>query len=155
MRDSMDELIFRKIKNVKAPRKAHRADAGYDFFIPEFPDFKETTIFPQENLLVPSGIKALVPFGYALVAFAKSGVCTKTGLIPGASVVDSGYTGEIHLHLINSSLQPVTVYPGQKIIQFLLLPVGDAKLREVDEKQWEIETAWCLRGEGGFGSTGE
>ena len=127
------------------------------FFIPN--DWDDTdliggakTILPGESVLIPSGIKVNVPSGFALVAFNKSGIATRKGLQVGACVVDCGYQGEVHFHLTNSGGPACQIAPGDKIIQFLLLPLGSPELEEVsDEVLYNEETS---RGQGGFGSTG-
>ena len=82
----------------------------------------------------------------------KSGVALKKGLVVGACVVDSDYQGEIHLHLINTSDKPVRIQPGDKLTQFLLIPVDHCLVEVVNEGDlFEEETT---RGSGGFGSTG-
>ena len=76
----------------------------------------------------------------------------KKGLMVGACVVDSDYQGEIHLHLINASNKPVTIEPGDKLTQFLLVPVNHCAVELVDvDELFDKETT---RGSGGFGSTG-
>ena len=93
-----------------------------------------------------------MPDGYALIAMNKSGVSLKKNLMVGACVVDSDYQGEIHLHLINTGNQAVEISAGDKLVQFLLIPVDHGSVEIVDEAElFEKET---LRGAGGFGSTG-
>ena len=82
----------------------------------------------------------------------KSGVSLKKGLMVGACVVDSDYQGEIHLHLINTSTKEVTIEPGDKLVQFLLVPVNHCNIEEVSKTNLFEETT--TRGAGGFGSTG-
>ena len=143
-------MKFCKIRDVKSPERSHNTDAGIDFFIPN--DFETTQIFPHSSINIPSGIKAKVPHGYALIAFNKSGVATKLGLDVGASVVDEGYQGEIHLHLTNTTDYYAKIEKGQKIVQFILLPVNYEMPEEVNED--ELFDSESARGEGGFGSTG-
>ena len=93
-----------------------------------------------------------MPEGYALIAMNKSGVALKKGLMVGACVVDSDYQGEIHLHLVNTSAKSVTIEPGDKLTQFLLIPVDHCSIELVNEPDlFDDETT---RGSGGFGSTG-
>ena len=141
-----------KIRNVKTPTRGTDGSAGIDFFVPN--DFPKDlcTIQPNERFFIPSGIKANVPEGYALIAFNKSGVALKKGLLVGAAVVDSDYQGEIHLHLVNTSYKAVTIEPGEKITQFLLIPVDHCGVTVVEED--ELFTEETTRGSGGFGSTG-
>lgn len=138
-----------KIKDVKTPQRSGRA-AGIDFFIPN--DFPVTTINPGEDILIELGIKVSIPRNYCLIAFNKSGVAIK-GLSVGACVIDEDYQGQLHLHLFNVSKHPVKIMSGQKIIQFLLMPVWHEEIEEVDIT--ELHTEISSRGEGGFGSTGD
>lgn len=140
-----------KIRDVKTPNRANSTDAGIDFFIPN--DYDGTTsIEPGEAVLIPAGVKVEVPEGHALVAFNKSGVATKKGLTVGACVVDCGYQGEVHIHLVNNSSTTSEINPGDKIVQFVLLPLGDPAVELVDNDQ--LYTTESSRGAGGFGSTG-
>lgn len=141
-----------KIRNVKTPRRGTDGSAGIDFFVPDDYPNELCEIKPLERFFIPSGIKANVPDGYALIAMNKSGVALKKGLVVGACVVDSDYQGEIHLHLINTSDKPVRIQPGDKLTQFLLIPVDHCLVEVVNEGDlFEEETT---RGSGGFGSTG-
>ena len=141
-----------RIRDVKTPIRGTTGSAGIDFFVPNDYPPNLCTIDPGDRYFIPSGIKANVPNGYALIAMNKSGVSMKKGLMVGACVVDSDYQGEIHLHLINASNKTVTIEPGDKLTQFLLVPVDHCKTEEVPlGLLFEEETT---RGSGGFGSTG-
>ena len=152
-------MKFTKTRDVKSPNRGTSQSAGIDFYIPN--GWNEGYVYklePGERILIPSGIKLNVPEGNVLIAFNKSGVATKTGVIVGASVVDEDYQGEVHLSIINTN-QPnldksgiVNIVPGEKIMQFILLPVNYDLPVEVpiDELYDELTE----RGEGGFGSTG-
>jgi dUTP pyrophosphatase len=137
-----------KIKNVKTPNRGTPESAGIDFYVPN--DFEDKTLKPGESALIPSGIKVQVPRGYALIAFNKSGVATKQGLMVGACVVDEDYEGEVHLHMTNVSDKDQVIASGQKLVQFILLPVNYDNVEEVHE----LPSRNTLRGAGGFGSTG-
>jgi len=141
-------MKVQKIRQVKTPNRGTDQSAGIDFFVPE--DYPTTALKPGESVLIPSGIKAQVPAGYALIAFNKSGVATKQGLSVGACCVDEDYEGEIHLHMINTSSTIQTISTGQKLVQFILLPVSYAEVQEVTE----LKPRNTQRGAGGFGSTG-
>ena len=70
----------------------------------------------------------------------------------GACVVDSDYQGEIHIHLVNTSKKKVDIEAGEKLIQFLLIPVDHCPVEVVPET--ELFSDETQRGSGGFGSTG-
>ena len=116
----MDKLRFSRVRKVIPPIRAHSLDAGIDFFVPS--DFSITKVAPGNSIKIPSGIKANIPQGYALIAFNKSGVCTTLDIIAGACVIDSGYQGEIHIHLINVSSRDVFITPDTVSYTHLTLP---------------------------------
>ena len=163
-------MKFLKTLDVKSPTRGTSVAAGIDFFVPENTEsfiaaFKEKNptihidnnginLGPHERVNIPSGIKANVPQGYALIAYNKSGVSLKYGLDVGASVVDEDYQGVIHLSLVNTSEDIVNIDFGQKIIKFILLPVN-YELPEEVTSETELFTRESDRGAGAFGSTGE
>ena len=161
-------MKFSKIRDVKSPSRGTPQSAGVDFYIPnDFNEGKPYVIPPGGRTLIPSGIKVSLPPGHALIAFNKSGVASKTGLIVGACVVDEDYQGEIHLNMINTN-QPfetihdgyfvkdsgaATINPGEKLTQFILVPVNYVIPEETNIE--ELYTNTTERGTGGFGSTGK
>lgn len=143
-------MKIQKIRSVKTPSRGTSLSAGIDFYIPDDYKDEQINLQPGEHILIPSGIKASVPSGYALIAFNKSGVCTKQCLMAGACVVDEDYTGEIHFHLYNFSNKNQIIKRGQKIIQFILLKINYENVEVVENLDDKITE----RGSGGFGSTG-
>ena len=141
-------MKIKLVRKVKAPNRGTPGSVGIDFFVPD--DFKAAKVWPGKDILIPSGVIARVPTGYGLVAMNKSGIATKQNLIYGAQLVDPDYTGEIHLHVINVGDKVVDILPGQKLLQFALIPVSFEDV-EVVEKLDDIKTE---RKDGGFGSTG-
>jgi dUTP pyrophosphatase len=105
-----------------------------------------------EIVLVPTGIAVQIPRrDYAGLVFARSGLASRHGvaLANGVGVIDSDYTGEIMVTLINNGTGPYIVRPGDRIAQLVLVPVGIARVNLVEDLQ---NTS---RGDGGFGSTGK
>ena len=147
----MDNFLFSKIRRVKSPDRKNKFDAGLDFYIPD--DFKEVVLMHGQSILIPSGIKVNIPKNFVFIAFNKSGVASKKKLDVLASVIDEIYQGEIHINLINNGEEPQIISPGDKIIQFLLLPISYQTPIEVLVKDLYKESS--DRGENGFGSTGE
>ena len=113
------------------------------------------TIRPHARILIPSGIRVLLePKQSMFMAANKSGVCTKKGLIFGAEIVDSPYTGEVHISLINTSNSNVTLKPGEKIVQFIHVPIFDTEPEEIPQQLYEdMAKNWGTRGDKGFGSS--
>lgn len=111
----------------------------------------EVTIEPGEIFWVPTGIALEVPKGCGGFVFARSSLGAKRGLAPAnkVGVIDSDYRGEIRVVLLNHSKQPQTIAPGERIAQFVIMPVVQAAFEEV------TELSDTDRGIGGFGSTGK
>ena len=105
---------------------------------------------PGARALIPTGLSAAAPFGYALFLFARSGLASKNGvcLSNGVGVIDSDYRGEIKVALCNLSDTPFTVEPGMRICQMALIKVEQAQVLEVSALSETDRSA------GGFGSTG-
>lgn len=162
----MKTLKFTKVRDVKTPEYGTKGSAGIDFFVPNFG--KPFVLPPQTDLLIPSGIIMNIPEGHMLLGADKSGVVTSrwacvgagrkpkddafnSPIIIGAKVIDWDYQGEMWIHLINTGSYAVQIEPGQKIAQFILVPIEHAKLKEVSADK--IFTKETKRGKGGFGST--
>jgi len=161
-------MKYIKIRDVKSPTRGTPHSAGIDFYIPnEWNECEPYQLGPGRSLLIPAGVKLKVPNGHALIAFNKSGIATKKGVIVGACVVDEDYQGELHLHIINTN-QPIetfgddayssdpgfaTIIPGEKLMQFIIVPVNYVDPIEVQTLE-ELFPEESQRGEGGFGSTG-
>lgn len=139
-------MKIKRIRDVKMPTRGTVDSAGIDFYLPD--EYDILCIEPGESIFIPSGIKCNVPKGFMLMAANRSSI-GKKGMLVGASIVDSDYTGEIHINLWNVSDKTHNFYSGDKIIQFILIPVNMIDIEEVDELD-EIETE---RGNNGFGST--
>lgn len=157
-----------KVRDVRTPDRGTDKSAGIDFYIPN--DFTNQMLFPHSDLLIPSGIVAKIPEGYMLMGADKSSVVTSaesyalsqvaprkhkpnpSSLIVGSKIIDEDYQGEIHIHVINVGSNCVTLRPGMKIAQFILVPVFYDDIEVVDSKE-KLFTEVTERGDGGFGST--
>lgn len=141
-----------KVRDVKTPSVGTPGSAGIDFYVPN--DLEEVVnIRPGKSALIPSGIKVEIPDNTALIAFNKSSVASKRGMIVGACVIDSDYQGEIYIHLINVSNDVRTISPGDKIVQFVHIPYYKHDVI-VEVSPESLSTKQSSRGSGGFGSTG-
>ena len=140
-------MKVQRVRTVKLPTRGTPKSAGLDFYVPD--DYEDHCISPGQSVLISSGIRVEVPEGYALIAFNKSGIAVKKHLYVGACVIDEDYQGEIHIHLTNVGSTYVHIHPGDKIAQFILLPVLYSRVEEVDE----LHKVPTKRGTGAFGST--
>lgn len=163
---SAPALRIAKVRDVKTPERGTEKSAGIDFFVPN--NFKSTLLRPGEDILIPSGIVAKIPENCFLLAQNKTSVVTsrsallRAGMVPkkgstksilsvGCSVVDEDYQGEIYMHVINHGPAIVTVYPGMKLLQLIVLPVIYSPVVEVKRENLFDEVS--KRGVGAFGST--
>lgn len=113
-------------------------------------------ISPFTRILIPSGIKGLLePKDSMLMAANKSGISTKKGLIYTAEIVDSPYTGEIHIGIYNTSHEFQVIEAGTKLVQFIHVPIYLTEPEEVTNGEFNNDASdWGTRGNNGFGSTG-
>ena len=142
-------MKYLKVKDVKSPNRGTSKSAGIDFYVPEGDGYH---LFGGDDVLIPSGIRAKVPEGKALIAFNKSGVATKKKLTIGACVIDEDYQGEIHIHLFNMTNEYVYLAPGDKIAQFILIPIDYDEPEEMFSEA-DVFPELSERGASGFGST--
>lgn len=134
----------------------------------KFDDEKGLNYFllpPHARINIPSGIKVrMATPNRAFIAFNKSGVASKLGLIAGACVVDYLYQGEIHLNMINTSTKVVRIYEDMKILQLVEMPIynsdievlngrEECKCKDLVTPEQFYEGMSTERGEGGFGSS--
>lgn len=108
------------------------------------------TLKPLERAMVPTGLFLEIPLGYEAQVRPRSGLAYKHGItcLNSPGTVDSDYRGEIKIILINLSQEEHTINNGDRIAQMVICKIEKASLQPVEQ----LETT--LRGEGGFGHTG-
>jgi dUTP pyrophosphatase len=144
----MDTIKFKKLNEfAKEPLHGSADAAGWDLYAAIY---KEVDILPHETVKIGTGLSMELPKNTFGAIFARSGLATKKGVRPAncVGVCDADYRGEYIVALHNDSEEEVTIYPGDRIAQLILLPFIPFELEEVEELD-ETE-----RGAGGFGSTG-
>ena len=151
----LNEIKIVKIRDVTTPSRSHKYDAGLDFYIPNHNS--EDLHFPiyltsKESILIPSGVKMELPPGYSMIFLNKSGNASKLKLDVLAQVIDSGYSGEIHLNVINNGNQSVKLYNGMKILQGIIIRIELPKVVLIKESELYANRN-TNRGTKGFGST--
>ena len=105
---------------------------------------------PGQRTAIPTGLAIKLPDGYEAQVRPRSGLAREHGvtLVNSPGTIDSDYTGEIVVLVINHGERAVRIEPGQRIAQLVVAPVVQAELVEVSE------LPATARGAGGFGSTG-
>ena len=106
---------------------------------------------PHTPVQIPLGFAIALPSrDYVALMFGRSSMGRKYGvsLANSVGVIDSDYRGELSATLINLTDTPVTIEPGQRVAQLMIIPVATAIWAEVEALPESV------RGEGGHGSTG-
>ena len=114
-------------------------------------------IGPHATCVIPSGICGILePEASMLQANDKSGVSSKKKLKVTASIIDSPYTGEIHHVVFNTSNEPVIIDLGEKLVQYIHIPIYLTQPEEINISEFEkLKTEKELksgRGSDGMGS---
>lgn len=127
------------------PTKASDKAGAFDIFMPE------AGIANGTSQLVGLGFAAAVPEGHVGLLLPRSSSGAKHGLELNntCGVIDSDYRGEWKAAMRTKSGVPFKWEAGDRVLQFMLVPVSNITLIQVDSLD---ETA---RGTGGFGSTGK
>ncbi|HSX19638.1 MAG TPA: dUTP diphosphatase [Gammaproteobacteria bacterium] len=110
-----------------------------------------TEILPGATMLIPTGLAIyLEDTNFAGLVLPRSGLGHKHGIILGNAVglIDADYQGELMISCWNRSDKPFTISVGERLAQYVIVPVVQAKF-EIVETFEETE-----RSAGGFGHTG-
>ena len=125
----------------------------------EYPkDYIDSIVIgPHATCVIPSGICGILePEASMLQANDKSGVSSKKKLKVTASIIDSPYTGEIHHVVFNTTNEPVIIDLGDKLVQYIHIPIYLTKPDEINMSEFEkLKTEKELksgRGSDGMGS---
>ena len=154
----MDSLKFalevNKI-NINSYVPAYNGEsAGLDLFNAG----SKVTILPQtvspknKKLLIGTGLKMRVPKGYVAL-IQERGSITKTPLKVRAGVIDSGYTGEIFVNLINTGYEEYTLDSNTKLPVQIVVVKCDNEFNVVSEEEYNNTTISSQRKEGKVGSS--
>lgn len=143
------QLKFKVLKGGTLPTRAHREDAGFDLYSPI-----DITLRENEYRTIALKLCVEIPKGYVGFIMGRSSFST-AGVLCFTGVIDSGYTGEIAVTLMNFSARNCANYnnfylnEGDRIAQLVV-----AKLADIEEAVSVDKLDDTERGAGGFGSTG-
>lgn len=166
MREQITVYVEKLNPDVELPFYANLGDSGMDVRASQ--DIK---IFPNETVIVPTGLKVAIPNGYEIQVRPRSGLSFNTPLRVSNSpgTVDSLYRGEIGIIMTNiSHMQCDGIFAstygvsekgnkqgiyeikkGDRIAQLVL--------QQVPEIIWQVvDDVKCIEGDrnSGFGGTG-
>ena len=136
-------------KEIPMPEYATQGSAGLDLraCIDE-----PLTINPQETKLVSTGLSIYIKDPkFAGVIMPRSGLGHKHGIVLGnlVGLIDSDYQGPLMVSCWNRSNQIYTLAIGERLAQFVVVPVVQAQFTIVND----FNDA-TVRSIGGFGHTG-
>ncbi|ODC02367.1 deoxyuridine 5'-triphosphate nucleotidohydrolase [Terasakiispira papahanaumokuakeensis] len=109
------------------------------------------TLAPGETTLVKTGLAIHIQDpSLAGMILPRSGLGHKHGIVLGnlVGLIDSDYQGELMISVWNRGQSTFTLEPGERLAQYILVPVVQAELQVVEA----FEDS--QRGAGGFGSSG-
>lgn len=141
-------ILNEQLKEYGLPSYATMGSAGVDLYA-----CIESAVLlePNERMLISTGVAIGMnnPNVVGLI-FARSGWASKRGisLANGVGVIDSDYTDEVKVSIINHSNTIQKIEPGDRIAQLVFMPIFQANWIIVDQLE---ET----NRKGGFGSTGK
>lgn len=109
------------------------------------------TLRPLERALIRTGLHLQLPRGFEAQIRPRSGTAFKKGLtvVNAPGTIDSDYTGEVRLAMINLSNETVTIEDGERIAQLVVARHEHICWQPAEALQ---ETG---RSASGFGSTGK
>lgn len=112
---------------------------------------KNVTIYPGQAIVFGTGMAFNLPFGYYFEINARSGMAFKRRLrlTNCTGILDSDYTGELHVMVHNDGNLPRIIQYKEKLCQIIL------KKRIEFEWRPDTEAKTSERGDGGFGHTGK
>lgn len=110
------------------------------------------TIEPGQTTLVKTGLSIYIENpNFAGLILPRSGLGHKHGIVLGnlVGLIDSDYQGELMVSVWNRSEKAFVLEPGERLAQYVVVPVQQVQFDVVDEFEA------TERGAGGFGHTGQ
>jgi dUTP pyrophosphatase len=129
----------------KIPAQSNFFDAGYDLYAAE-----SAQLSPQTRVLVKTDISIAIPEGFYGRIAPRSGLAYKSGIDVLAGVIDASYRGNIGVILYNTDkYNGFEVKKGDRIAQLII--------EKCHAVRWLVTDFLddTIRGDGGYGSTGQ
>lgn len=130
----------------KEPCYGSDGAAGVDVY---YNGSETVTIGPGSLAELETYLAVEIPNGHFGMLVVRSGYGWRgLSMLNSVGIIDSDYRGEIGIKLVNHGHEIITIEPGVRVAQMIILPFKRVDLERVGELG-ETE-----RGTGGFGSTG-
>lgn len=135
--------------NNQEPDWETSGSAGFDLRASETGSIK-----PNEFKIVPTGLFFDLPENFEIQVRPRSGLAAKHGVtvLNSPGTIDSDYTGEIKVILINHGTKTFNIAEGDRIAQAVISTVTAKNI--INLNKIDKITKKTHRAEGGFGSTG-
>ena len=134
----------RTVGDAILPSRKRKTDAGWDIYACE-----DVRLMPGVSTIVQTGCVVAAPAGWYITIEGRSSMWSK-GIFPNRGVIDSGFTGDLIVSLVNTTADVYQIKRGDRIAQLLVHRHHPTIIAEVDEFPEE----YIIRGNRGFGSTG-
>ena len=125
------------------PARESADAAGYDLR-----STLKWVLYPGEQKPIPTGFAWAIPRGFVGLIRDRSGLAVRNRVTTVAGVIDADYRGEVCAVMVNDGPDPLSIEPGDRIAQIVVVPCLGMPCVETGALP---ETR---RDVGGFGSTG-
>lgn len=131
----------------KEPMYGSKEAAGIDIY---YNGDEEITIGPGSLAELKTHLAVEIPEGHFGMLVVRSGYGWRgLSILNSVGIIDSDYRGEIGIKLVNHGHDVITIEPGVRVAQMIIVPFMQVTLERV------AGLGDTRRGDGGFGSTGE
>lgn len=131
----------------KEPRYGSDGAAGVDIY---YNGSETVTIGPGSLAELETHLAVEIPNGHFGMLVVRSGYEWRgLSMLNSVGIIDSDYRGEIGIKLVNHGHEIITIEPGVRVAQMIILPFKRVDLERV------AGLGDTERGTGGFGSTGD
>jgi dUTP pyrophosphatase len=139
---------FPENDDIVLPQKMSDLASGFDLYAAVT---EPITLNPGQRLLIPTGFAIAMPADLEAQIRPRSGLAFKHGItaLNSPGTIDADYRGEIKVLLINHGQEAFIIQRNERIAQMVFQIVPQIQLEEV------TELAETIRGDGGFGHTGQ
>lgn len=138
-------------EEAKAPERAYGTSAAYDVFACE-----DVIIPPHSARFVNIGLRFMIPDGYFVRFWPRSGMGLKHDVFVFPGLLDAGYAGDCAVKLYNCGDEEYEIHSGKAIAQIEIgKMVEDAVcMDEINKEDYILYECSSARGHNGQGSTG-
>lgn len=131
----------------KEPRYGSDGAAGIDIY---YNGSVPVTIGPGALAELETDLAVEIPGGCFGMLVVRSGYGWRgLSMLNSVGIIDSDYRGEIGIKLVNHGHDVITIEPGVRVAQMIIVPFMQVMLER------SAGLGGTRRGRGGFGSTGE